>query len=72
MPIRPFLDGQAFNPEMIESMSKALAGACEALGLRQKPDLAIRIVATCIIDHARNGIHDPELLKVAAVCAFRQ
>jgi hypothetical protein len=33
MPIRPFLDGQVFDPETIDAMPHALKSVCEELGL---------------------------------------
>ena len=34
MLIRPFLSGQAFDPETIDKMSQALKGVCETLSLK--------------------------------------
>jgi hypothetical protein len=67
VPIRPFLDGEVFEQEHIDIMSKALADACQELGLNDKEDAAVRFLAKRIIDCARDGIHDPELLKAAAI-----
>jgi hypothetical protein len=38
MPIRPFLAGQAFEPETIRDMSLALERVCEALSLKMVDD----------------------------------
>lgn len=67
MPIRPFLEGDVFEQELIDAMSKALAEACGELGLKDKEDVAVRLLALRIIDAARDGIHDPPLLKAAAL-----
>jgi hypothetical protein len=67
MPIRPFLDGEFFDPELIDTMSHALADACTTLGLKDKEDAAVRLIATRIIKEARAGVHDPALLKAAAI-----
>ena len=67
MPIRPFLDGQFFDPELIDTMSQALADACRSLGLKDKEDAAVRLLALRIIKEARTGIHDRALLKAAAL-----
>ena len=45
MPITPYLAGQAFNPEVIETMSAAFVAACEALHLKVGDDPATRFVA---------------------------
>lgn len=70
VPIRPFLDGEAFNPEAIESMGRALADACLALGLKDREDAITKILAMRIIDLAREGAHEPEVLKAAALKGF--
>ena len=67
MPIRPFLAGEYFEPELIETMSQALADACTTLGLKDKEDAAVRLLAIRIIEEAREGIHDRVLLKAAAL-----
>ena len=67
VPIRVFLGSEFFDPELIDSMSKALRGACQALGLIPKDDAATRLLAKRIIEQAREGIHDPMLLQAAAV-----
>jgi hypothetical protein len=70
MSINLFVNGEAFEPETIQTMSQALSGACEALGLQFKDDAATRLLAMRIIDLAQTGEHDPKLLKAAAVEGF--
>jgi hypothetical protein len=72
MSIRQFVNGQAFEPQTIQVMSEALTAACKALGLKEKDDAANRLLATRIIDLARDGIHDPGLLKAAALAGLRR
>jgi len=67
MPIRPFLDGEFFAPELIDTMSQALADACKTLGLVDKEDAAVRLLALRIIAQARHGVHDRALLEAAAL-----
>ena len=50
MPIRPFLSGEAFEPETIREMSLALESVCKTLGLKVIDDPATRHVAEKIID----------------------
>ena len=57
MPIRPFLEGEVFEQELIDTMSKALADACRELGLKDKEDAVVRLLAMRIIDATREGIH---------------
>ena len=67
MPIRQFLEGQVFGQDLIDNMSKALAGACRELGLQVKNDPAVQLVAKRIIAMAKEGIHEPALLKAAVL-----
>jgi hypothetical protein len=67
VPIRSFLDGQFFAPELIEAMGQALVDACKELGLKPKTDAAVRLVAMRIIKEARAGVCDRERLKAAAL-----
>ena len=70
MPIRPYLNGHAFDQEHIDTMSKALTDACRQLGLQDKEDAAVRLIAMRIIDRAQEGILDPALLMAAATEGF--
>ena len=67
MPIRPFLEGEFFEQELIDTMGLALADACRELGLKDKEDAAVQLLAKRIIDEAKQGIHDRALLKAAAL-----
>jgi hypothetical protein len=67
VPIRPFLEGDVFEQELIDTMSGALADACHELGLKDREDAAVRLLALRIINKARQGIHDRGLLKAAAL-----
>jgi hypothetical protein len=62
MPIRPFLSGQAFDPEVITAMSQALEVVCDKLRLKMIDDSATRIVAGKIIELAQRGIQDSDTL----------
>ena len=63
MPIRDYLPDQAvFEPDAIKAMSEALERACAALHVNgQLHDR--EVIATRIIDLARNGIIDAEVLS---------
>ena len=63
MPIRPFLAGQAFQPELIREMSLALETVCETLGLRLTDDANTRLVASKIIELAQRGVRDAPTLS---------
>jgi hypothetical protein len=65
MPIRPFLAGQAFEPELIQQMSLALENVCAKLGRTLSDDPATRLVASKIIELAQRGVRDaPTLSKM--------
>jgi hypothetical protein len=67
MPIRRYLDDNvAFDPDAIEAMSKALEDACKALHINgQLYDR--EVIATRIIDLARNGVIDATALSERVV-----
>jgi hypothetical protein len=56
MPIRGFLSGQAFEPEVIRQMSLALETICGKFGMKLTDDPATRIVALKIIELAQRGV----------------
>jgi hypothetical protein len=71
MPIRPFLAGQPFEPEIITVMSLAFQRSCDALGLKQTADdPATRMVAAKVIELTQRGIRDPERLTRMTMEAF--
>ena len=71
MPIRPFLDGQPFDQEIISIMSAALESVCEALDLKLVDDPATRLVAKKIIELAQRGVRDASVLSAEALKEFK-
>ncbi len=71
MPIRPYLSGQPFEPEIIAVMSSALESVCKALGLSVVDDPATRLVAQKIIELAQRGIRDVAILSAEALKELR-
>jgi hypothetical protein len=71
MPIRPFLAGQAFEPEFIRQMSLALENVCETLGLTLNDDANTRLVASKIIELAQRGVRDAATLSTMALKEFK-
>ena len=69
-PIIPFLRSQAFDPETVEAMGKALVDTCASLGLSNRND-AMTIVAEKIIELAQRGIKNPTALRFAVMKDFR-
>ena len=70
-PIIPFLRAQAFDPETVEAMGKALVATCESLGLSDRNDAMTKLVAEKIIELAQRGIRNPTALHFAATKDFR-
>src|SRR6516164_4491791 len=70
MPITPYLAHQAFDPEVIETMSAAFVAACEALHLKVGDDPATRFVAEKVIELAQRGIRDPDELRTITLKEF--
>ena len=63
MPIRPFLNGAAFEPEAIRNMAVVFESVCAELGLSDKDDPATRLVASKIIEFAQSGVLDTARLR---------
>jgi hypothetical protein len=70
-PITPFLRGQAFDPETIEAMGKALVTMCEKLGLSERDYALTELVAHNIIECAQRGLKNPTALHFAAMKEFK-
>jgi hypothetical protein len=69
-PITPYLSHQAFEPEIIETMSAAFVAACDTLDLKIGADPATRFVAEKVIELARRGIRDPDVLRIMTLREF--
>ena len=63
MPIRPFLAGQPFEPELIRQMSLALETVCGKFGMELADNPATRVVASKIIELAQRGVRDAPTLS---------
>jgi hypothetical protein len=70
VPIRPFLAGQAFQPDIIGQMSSALESVCEKLQLSLTDDPATRLVARKIIELAQRGVRDAATLSTMTLKEF--
>jgi hypothetical protein len=71
MPIRPFLAGQAFEPEAIREMSLSLETVCAKLALPLNDDPATRLVASTIIELAQRGVKDAATLSAMTLKEFK-
>ena len=71
MPITPFLGGISFDPETKRVMGLAFEMARVALGLNDHSALANEVIAKQIIELAKSGERNPDLLCEVAVKEFR-
>jgi hypothetical protein len=71
MPIKPFLDGVRYNPETIRVMGVAFEMTCAALRIADTADMEAAIVAKRIIELAKNGEQNPDLLCEQALIDLR-
>lgn len=67
MPIRPFVEPGAFDPEAITAMGEAFEAAWETLGDIGQPEVARETIARRIITAAMFGERDPARLLEAAL-----
>ena len=77
MPITPFLDGQKFDPEAKRVMGVAFEMTRAALRLTDRNDpiieiIAIEIIAKKIIELAKAGARNPDLLCERALKHLRE
>ena len=70
-PITPFLRDQAFDPETVEAMARALVITCESLGLSDRNDAMTKLVAQKIIELAQRGIKNPTALHFTVMKEFK-
>ena len=71
MPIIPFLNRQAYEPEVTRAMGIAFENACKSLKLIDRTDPLTKIVAAKIIDLATWGEHDPTRLCAGVLAAYK-
>ena len=70
VPITPFLQDRAFDPETGQAVANALVMTCQALGLSNRDDAMTQLVAEKIIELAKRGLNDPIELHLAAIKEF--
>ena len=71
MPITIFLDGYKPDPETIRVMDVAFEMVRAALRLNDRNDVAVEIIAKRIIDLAKEGERNPDLLCERALRDLR-
>ena len=71
MPIRRLLASEAFSPEDIASISAAFEESLRALGLVDRTDPTVNLVARRMIQIAVCGERDPIVLRDAVLESFK-
>jgi hypothetical protein len=67
MPIRRMLQGTAFAPQDVQVLSEVFDAALRELGLVDRSDPAVELIAQRIIQLASSGERDPTRLREAAI-----
>ena len=70
MPITPFLGGEAFDQNQIESMSTVFVAVCRKLDLADRSDPLTQAVAKKIIELAQRGVRDKDMLRKMTLSEF--
>jgi hypothetical protein len=71
VPIYPLLKNRGFEPEQVEAMGKAFEATLRALGLTDRSDPLVMIVARKIIELGQQGERDPQRLQERALAEIR-
>jgi hypothetical protein len=72
MPIRPFLNGEYFDQETRRILGVAFAQVCIALRIGERDDHVKQAIANKIIELAKTGERNPDVLCEGALNNVRQ
>jgi hypothetical protein len=72
MPIRRLAENEAFDPEAVEIIVAAFEDALGRLGLTDRDDPIVALVARRIITFAQQGERDPARLRDLALKSIHQ
>ena len=70
MPIYPLLRQSSFEPEHAKALGEAFEATLIALGLTNRQDQLVGIVAKKIIELGQRGLRDPVQLREQAIREF--
>lgn len=70
MPIRELLEGTSFGPDEIKAIVEAFDGACRTLGLRERNDPLVEMIAQKTISVASDGARTAEEIQRRVLAAF--
>ena len=71
VPIRPLLQDVSFSPEEITALTTAFEDSLSALGLVDRNDPAVLMIAKRIIELAKDGERNPTLLRNSVINQFQ-
>jgi hypothetical protein len=71
VPIRPLLQDVSFSPEDVTALTTAFEGSLSALGLMDRNDPAVLMVAKRIIELAKGGERNPTWLRDRVLTEFQ-
>jgi hypothetical protein len=72
MPIRPYLSGERLDPETTRILGVAFEIVCIALQIEGSDDFGKQAIATKIIDLAKAGERNPDILCEQALKDIRR
>ena len=67
MPIRRLLKDAAFGPEEVTTINTAFEGACKALGLTDRNDPVVEMVAAAVFRAAESGADSADQIQQRAL-----
>ena len=67
MPIRRLLKNTALGPEEVATVSAAFEGACKALGLTDRNDPVVEMVAAAVFRAAESGADSADQIQQRAL-----
>jgi hypothetical protein len=71
MPITRYIQNRSFTAKEVKVIAAAFDGACQELGLVDRSDPIVEIVATQLIDLAAAGERNPIRLQNSVVAKIR-
>ena len=71
MPIYPLLLQSSFEPEHAQALGEAFESTLAALGLTNRNDQIVSVVAKKIIELGERGLRDPDQLREQALRELR-
>jgi hypothetical protein len=71
LPIYPLLKNKGFDPSHVEALGIAFESALQSLGLTDRSDPLVMIVAKKVIELGQQGERDPDRLRDRALAEIK-